>query len=54
MATMMRVANVCVAMVAIATPVNKLEKSQHPIFSNLCKDHKKLSFKALRQMVLKL
>ena len=33
MATMMRVANVHVAMVAIATPVNKkFKKSQHPIF----------------------
>ena len=43
MATMMHV-----AMAAIATPVLT------PIFSNSCKDHNKLSFKALSQMVLKL
>ena len=34
--------------------LNKIKKYQHPIFSNLCKDHNKLSFKALSQMVLKL
>ena len=40
--------------VAIATTVSKIVKISTPLFSNSCKDHNKLSFKALSQMVLKL
>ena len=47
MATMMQVAMMRVAMVAIATPVSKILKIPTSIFSNSCKDHNKLSLKAL-------
>ena len=34
--------------------VVKFKKSRHPFLSYTCKDHNKLIFKALSQMVLKL
>ena len=39
MATMMHVAMMRVAMVAIATPVSKILKIPTPIFSNPCKSN---------------